>query len=140
MMQSHTSCICFFFLHCALSSNRLIQWRHSHIGYICLAFPHCELSNESSNCISEKIHNYTGCIFWIFLQCVLKYFFQIQCKKDAMSHWLHLVNLSHSNVSVNCLQLMHIRMSLQVAFLRRIVITLFAFARFFSSVYSLMFL
>ena len=76
-MQSHISCICFFFLHCALSSNRLIQWRHSHIGYICLAFPHCELSNESSNCISEKIHNYTGCIFWIFLQCVLKYFFQI---------------------------------------------------------------
>ena len=118
----------FHFHYTFISSNRLIQRRHSHIGYICLAFPHCELSNESSNCISEKIHDYTGCIFWIFLQWVLKYIFQILCKKDAKSHWLHLFNLTHSNVSVNCLQLIHIKMSLQVAFLRRIVITLFAFA------------
>ena len=39
----------------------------------------------------------------------LNFFFQIQCKKDAKSHWLHLFNLKLSNVSVNCLHTkMHI--------------------------------
>ena len=64
-MQSHTGCICLFFLHCVfsnVSSNCLPEMMHNYTGCICLTFLHCAFSNVSSNCLRRKMYNHTGCI------------------------------------------------------------------------------
>ena len=64
-MQSHTDCICVFFLQCVFSyesSNWLPKWMQSHTDCICLTFPRYSFSNEPSKCVHKRKHNYTVCI------------------------------------------------------------------------------
>ena len=113
-MHSHIGCICSTFLHCVFSnvfSNCLPERMHNHIGYICLTFLHCAFSNVSLNCLPEWRHNHIGCIFLTFLHCVF------------------------SNVSSNdLLEKRRNCIGLQMACLRKGIVTLVALVSFFSTV------
>ena len=72
------------FLQCEfsnVSSNDLLEKRHSHIGYICLIFLHCAFSNVFSNHLPEaKSH-------WIHLLdfsplCIFKCFLKLDALSD----------------------------------------------------------
>ena len=52
-----------------VSSNCLNQRMHNFTGFICSTFLHCAFSNESSNGLHEKRHSHIGCICLTFLHC-----------------------------------------------------------------------
>ena len=54
------------------------------IGCIFWTYLHCAFSNESSNCLFEKMHSHTGCICLTFLQCLFsKWALKLHIWEDA---------------------------------------------------------
>ena len=62
----------YIFLQCACSndsSNCLAERMYGHIGCICATFLRCVFSNVSSNGLPQRMHSHTGCICLTFLHC-----------------------------------------------------------------------
>ena len=69
----HRGCTCSTFLHCVFSnesSNCLPQRMKTHIGCICLICLHCAFLNVPLKNMTENIQSCIGCIYMAFLQCV----------------------------------------------------------------------
>ena len=67
-----------------VSSNWLLEKRHSRIGYICLTFPHCVYLNVLSNCLPETWEEVY--LHWLHLfdfspLCIFKCFFKSLARK-----------------------------------------------------------
>ena len=76
----------------SISLNPLV----SFAGLFSATFYHCVFSNVSSNCLHEKMHNRTGCIFFTFLHCVFS---------NGPSK--HLDQSMHSRIGCICLSFLH---------------------------------
>ena len=73
-MQNHTGCNCLISLHCVfsnVSSKFLHRWMHNHTGCKCLFFSNefFSSSNESSNCLPERLRNHSVYICLTFPHC-----------------------------------------------------------------------
>ena len=92
-MHSNTDYIRLILLHCVfsnVSSNCLPQRMQNYTGGICRTFLHYGLSYVSSKNLDQS---HTGCIFLTFLHCVFKWFLKLPAREDAKLHCLHLLDL-----------------------------------------------
>ena len=101
---------------CVPSDGRVGRM-HSNTDYIRLILLHCVFSNVSSNCLPQRMQNYTGGICWTFLHYGLSY---VSSK-----------NLDQSHTGCICFVFLHCGFSKfpQIACPRRCKVTLFAFVR-----------
>ena len=75
------------FLQCEfsnVSSNDLLEKRHSHIGYICLTFLHCALSDVFSNCLPVRMQSHIALFVALFSTVYFQMGPQIVCLRACI--------------------------------------------------------
>ena len=74
---------------------------------ICLTFLRCGFSNESSDCLPERMQIHIGCVYLIFLHGVLSYessnCLPVRMQSHTVCICLIFLHCVFSNVSSNCL-------------------------------------